>query len=180
MYPPTDPHTSRREPIAAAASVIAGRDAYLAENGFTVEAYDAPWTEASLLGLPIRVPNPPRHRWAIMRHDLHHVATGYGTDLVGEAEVSAWELASGGYGLLDLYTRGIVTQIIAVGLLFAPRRTLAAWRAAAPGARSLFHDVRSYEDTVAGTVGELRARLGVPERGLARRPRELHSRAPRS
>ncbi len=25
-------------------------------------------------------------------NDLHHVATGYGTDVLGEAEIGAWEL----------------------------------------------------------------------------------------
>src|SRR5262249_36536717 len=28
-------------------------------------------------------------------HDLHHLLTGYGTDLVGEAELGAWELGAG-------------------------------------------------------------------------------------
>jgi ubiquinone biosynthesis protein Coq4 len=26
-----------------------------------------------------------------MLHDLHHVATGFGTDMIGEGEVSVWE-----------------------------------------------------------------------------------------
>ncbi|MFN7956402.1 MAG: hypothetical protein U0610_32140 [bacterium] len=178
--PATDGASPRARPISATLGTEAGRDAYLAENGFSVAAYDEPWTEASFLGIPFKVPNPPRHRWAIMRHDLHHVATGYGTDLIGEAEVSAWELACGGYGLLDVYTRAIVTQIILVGLVAAPRRTVAAWRAAKPGARSLFHDRRPYPEVLSGSVGELRARLGVPPEGLAQHPRLLHSRAPRS
>jgi hypothetical protein len=165
--------------IAATMSVVAGRDAYLVENGFSVAAYDDAWTAASFLGIPFKVPNPPRHRWAIMRHDLHHVVTGYGTDLAGEAEVSTWELACGGLGALDLYTRLIVTNIILVGLVAAPRRTLAAWRAAKRGTRSLYHDPRGYADITVGTVGELRSRLGVPAEGLARTARKLHSRAPR-
>jgi hypothetical protein len=32
---------------------------------------------------------------ALPPHDLHHVATGFDTTLVGEAEIGAWELASG-------------------------------------------------------------------------------------
>src|SRR5262245_33831674 len=67
-------------------TVEQARDAYLTENGFTIEGYESRWTEASLFGLPIYVPNTARHRWAIMLHDLHHVATGYGTDIAGEGE----------------------------------------------------------------------------------------------
>jgi hypothetical protein len=78
---------SLHRPIGASVRVRDARDAYLAENGFTVEGYEAKWTEASLFGFRFRVPNTPRHRWAIMRHDLHHVATGYGTDLAGEGEI---------------------------------------------------------------------------------------------
>jgi hypothetical protein len=31
------------------------RDAYLAENGFTLAGYDAAWTEASLLGVMVPI-----------------------------------------------------------------------------------------------------------------------------
>ncbi len=31
-------------------------------------------------------------------HDAHHLITGYGTDVRGEAELTGWELASGGCG----------------------------------------------------------------------------------
>src|SRR5438105_15281405 len=110
-------------------TVRQARDAYLAENGFTVDAYDAKWTDGSFLGIKLVVPNTPRHRWAIMRHDLHHVATGYGTDIVGEAEISAWELRRGLRGL-GLYVGTIVTSIALFGLVRAPRPPVPAWRAA--------------------------------------------------
>ncbi|HEU4538135.1 MAG TPA: hypothetical protein VFS00_28635, partial [Polyangiaceae bacterium] len=71
---------TRDAPTPADWTVRQGRDAYLGENHFTLEAYDAPRTEASFLGMAFTVPNTPRHRWGIMLHDLHHVATGYGTD----------------------------------------------------------------------------------------------------
>src|SRR5262245_9878283 len=109
-------------------SVRAGRDAYLAENGFTLEAYDAKWTPASLLGVTFAVPNTPRHRVAIMWHDLHHVATGYGTDPAGEGEISAWEIRRGLRGL-DLYVSTIVISAALLGLAVAPRRTWRAWQA---------------------------------------------------
>jgi hypothetical protein len=117
-----------RLPFPETWTVRRARDAYLAENGFTVAAYEEPWTDASFLGVRFRVPNTRRHRWAIMLHDLHHVATGYGTDLTGEGEVSAWELRRG-LGALGLYVATIVTLGAAMGFVIAPRRALAAFRA---------------------------------------------------
>ena len=162
-------------------TVRRARDAYLAENGFTVEAYADEWTSASFFGIPLKVPNTKRHRWAIMLHDLHHVATGFGTDLVGEAEISAWELR--GIRSLDLYVASIVATATLAGAVLAPRRTLAAWRAAR-AARSLFElspvdDAAAYEALLDLTVGELRARLGVAPEGIARAPRRLHDFAPK-
>jgi hypothetical protein len=163
-------------PLDPALPTARGRDAYLAENGFGVRAYEDPWTEASFLGVRFRVPNTTRHRWAIRLHDLHHVATGYGTDLVGEAEVSAWELGRGLRGL-GLYVGAIVLGGAAAGLVFAPARTLAAWRAARRRG-SLFQSERRYEELLAMSVGELRAELGLPRAGLSTRPRRLHAYAP--
>ena len=167
--------------FAADWSARRARDAYLAENGFTLEGYDDDWTSASFFGLKLAVPNTKRHRWAIMLHDLHHVATGFGTDLVGEGEISAWELR--GIRPLGLYVGSIVVAGALAGAVLAPRRALAAWRAAR-SARSLFElvpatDGSAYDALLDLTVGELRERLGIPRDGLAREPRRLHDYAPR-
>jgi hypothetical protein len=160
-------------------TVRRARDAYLAENGFTVDAYDAKWTEGNLFfGIKMAIPNTRRHRWAIMRHDLHHVATGFGTDHVGEAEISAWEIRAA--RRLGLYVSTIVFFGILNGLLLAPRRTLEAFRAG-KHARYLYEDPDSDEDYEALlnlTVGQLRVLLGVPEGGIAKHPRRLHAYAP--
>jgi hypothetical protein len=166
---------SRQHPLPASLRVREARDAYLSENGFTVAAYDDKWTQASAFGLRFRVPNTRRHRWAIKMHDLHHVATGYGTDLAGEAEISAWELRRG-LRQCGLYVAGIVTLGALTGLLIAPRRTVAAYRASADRP-SLFAQSDA-DDLLELTVGELRARLGVPQQGLATQPRALHTYAP--
>jgi hypothetical protein len=157
-------------------SVRDGLRSYLEENGFTQAAYDARWTDASLLGIRFSVPNTPRHRWAIMLHDLHHVATGYGTDITGEGEVSAWETRRG-LGDLGAYVSGIVLSATMAGVLIAPRRTWTAWWAPA-ATRSLFVRGIDYEALLALSVGELRARLGIPRNGLCGH-RRLHDLAPR-
>jgi hypothetical protein len=170
---------ARLEPFPPDWTVRRARDTYLAENGFTVEAYDLPKTDASFLGVRFSVPNTPKHRWGIMLHDLHHVATGFGTDIRGEGEISAWEMP--GVRALGPYVGGIVGSGAIMGFLFAPRRALAAWRAR----RTTLFDLAGpsgipYESLLDMTIGELRALLGVPREGLAREPRKLHQYAPRA
>jgi hypothetical protein len=158
-------------------SVERGRDAYLAENGFSVAAYDEPWTPVSLWGISFSIPNTPRHRWAIRLHDLHHVATGFGTDLTGEAEISAWE-ARRGLAALDLYVSSIVSSLAATGLVIAPRRTLRAWNAAVHGTTLFNAKHLDYASLLRLSIGELRNTLGIERGGLASTPRKLHGRAP--
>src|SRR3990172_3006235 len=156
-------------PLPGVWTVRQGRDAYLRGNGFSALAYEARWTPARVLGISFRVPNTARHRWAIMLHDLHHVATGYATDLAGEAEVSAWE-SRAGLAPLGLYTGAIVASLALLGLLVAPRRTIRAWRAS--GRRSLFILAGvPYDELLSMSVADLRRLLNVPEAGLVRGPR---------
>jgi hypothetical protein len=159
-------------------SVRRARDEYLSENGFTVEEYEAPWTSGSLFGIPIKVPNTRAHARAIRLHDLHHVVTGYGTDMIGEGEISAWELRGGATGA-GLYVASIIFSGFLLGLLLAPRRTLRAWRAGGR-AKTLFDASHPYEDLLVQDVGELRVLLGVDRQGVAELPRALHARAPHS
>ncbi|CAN5264056.1 hypothetical protein BH09MYX1_BH09MYX1_65540 [soil metagenome] len=166
------------EPLPADLRVDDALDAYLAENGFAREGYDAKWTGASFFGLPIAVPNTRHHRWAIMRHDILHVLTGYGTDHAGEAEISAIEVK---LALRDLgpYVGGIVLAGYTLGLSTHRRRTRAAY-AAAGNLRSLYEgSAPTYEAMLAMRVGELRAWARIPERGLTTSPRALHLRAPK-
>lgn len=165
------------EPYPPQWTVREGLAVYLQENGFTQAAYDEPWTAAALFGLRFRVPNPPGHRRAIMLHDLHHVATGFGTDPAGEGEISAWEFRGGLRGL-DLYVRTIVTGGLLLGLALAPWRTIRAMRTSSR--RNLFAlDAGEYDALLDLTIGELRERLDIAPSGLADRPRGLHWDAPR-
>ena len=174
-HPPTC--TCTAHPLPVSLRVRDARDLYLAENGFTTESYDAPTTAGSFLGLKFSVPNPPAHQRAIRWNDLHHVATGFGTDHAGEAEISAWQ-ARTGLRPAGAYVTAIVIANAVLGIVFAPRRTWDALRASREG-RSLFSLTVDYESLLEMTVGELRAMLGIPERGLATLPRGLHAHAPR-
>ena len=46
-------------------------------------------------GFSFYIPNFDSRRKAVMKHDIHHLLTGYKTTLKEESEISAWEIASG-------------------------------------------------------------------------------------
>ncbi len=147
-------------------TVRAGRDRYLAANSLTVESYAESGFPVYVGRWPVRLPNPG----LLHLHDLHHVVTGYGTGLVGEAEISAYELRAG--------CRSFMVHVLCVGAILcavfvAPRRVLRAWRRAR-GARTLYHTDIPYETLLDMSVDELRRRLNIAPEGAhdvrARRP----------
>jgi hypothetical protein len=134
-------------------TVREGRDRYLAANSLALESYTEGGFPVYLGRWPVRLPNPG----LLHLHDLHHVVTGYGTGLVGEAEISAYELRAG--------CRSFLVHLLCVGavigaLFVAPRRVLRAWRRAR-GARTLYHTDIPYETLLEMRVDELRRRLNV-------------------
>lgn len=138
-------------------TVRAGRDRYLAANSLTVESYTERGFPVYVGRWPVRLPNPG----LLHLHDLHHVVTGYGTGLVGEAEISAYELRAG--------CRSFMVRLLCVGAILcaafvAPRRVLRAWRRAR-GARTLYHTTIPYETLLGMTVRELRRHLNIAPEG---------------
>ncbi|HYW71705.1 MAG TPA: hypothetical protein VE961_11760 [Pyrinomonadaceae bacterium] len=143
-----------------AETVRAGRDHYLAENSLSIDSYTAPRFPIYVGSRPIYLPNPGYLPW----HDLHHVATGYKTGLVGEAEISAYELRSG--------CRSVFIIILCVGAMLlamfvAPHRVVRAWQSA-KGTRNLYRRELAYDSLLEMTVEELRSKLGIPREGFRR------------
>lgn len=149
---------------------------YLAINGFTTASYTAPTVDIPIGPLTVALPNTKGRQALVRWHDLHHLVTGYGTDLVGEAEIGAWELRAGCYGVAAYVYNGMA---VSMGLLIAPRRTLQAFRDAA-GCTTLYRLELDYDETLSLSVEELRQKAGVPAAGMARHPVRLHARAPRA
>jgi hypothetical protein len=133
------------------------RQRYFDANGFSEAAYTERWVTIPLGRLNVRLPSTAGRRRAIPLHDLHHVATGYDTSLIGEAEVGAWELAAGCH---DHHAAKVYNGMaMATGLLLAPRRVLAAWRR---GRRSSTLYTGEYTPALLELrLSELRARLGL-------------------
>jgi hypothetical protein len=157
-------------------TVREARDRYLADNGFDTSGYSAPTFGVTVFGRTWVFRNVASRRRAIPLHDLHHVATGYGTSLVGEGEVSAFELRAG----IDSPILWLLKlSAIGYGLFTSPRRVLASF-ARARGAATLYLKPHDYDALLDRSLGELRAHLGIPADGLADRPATLHGRAPRT
>lgn len=142
-----DPEATMRE----------ARTVYFQVNGFGESGgYDDPWVDFKLGPIPMPFPNTPARVRAVRYHDLHHVLTGYDTDIVGEFEISAWEIAAGCKGFVAAWQLNLGGMF--GGLLIAPRRTLRAFLRGRHS-RTLYGD--ELEALLQSRVGELRARVGV-------------------
>ncbi len=133
------------------------RERYFIDNGFGAGGnYDEKWARVDVGPIPVMIPNTPGRVRAIRYHDLHHILTGYSTKLVGEFEISAWEIASG-CGRQWFAWMINMTGLIA-GLFVNPR---AVYRAFIRGrhTRNLYD--RPFDDALLEQpLGELRAQLG--------------------
>jgi hypothetical protein len=140
------------------ATLREARARYFRENGFEEDGgYARAWVRVKLGPVPVVFPNTKGRRAVLLQHDLHHVATGYDTTLVGEGEIGAWELAS---GCRHYYVAWILNLgAFVTGLFLAPRRV---GRAFLLGRRctNLYH-LGVDADWPDETVGGLRRRLGL-------------------
>jgi hypothetical protein len=148
MTPQTAPGTMREH-----------RARYFAENGLGEAAYSARIFPVRVGPIRLPFPNPG----LLPLHDLHHVLTGYGTGLVGEAEISAFELRTGCRSPIVFV---LCLGSILIGLLLAPRRVARAWKRSR-GAQSLYRAGIPYEELLELELTALRKRLRMPEGGLA-------------
>lgn len=107
-------------------TMLDARTEFFRRSGFPVDGgYDAKWVKLPVGPLTVAFPNTAGRKRAVRYHDLHHVLTGYATTWTGEAEISAWEVASG----LKHHAIGWALDLSAMslGLFIAPRRTFRAF-----------------------------------------------------
>lgn len=111
--------------LAHAMTLREARDRYLAESGLSTDTYFDDWVDVKLGPLPLRLPSNDARKRVLPLHDLHHALTGYRADIVGEAEIGAWELGSG----LGRHTVGYVLDLLTLSWspLLAPRKVLRAF-----------------------------------------------------
>lgn len=120
--------------------------------------YGARWVDFKIGRVPMPFPNTPARVRAVRYHDLHHVLTGYDTDLRGEFEISAWEIAAGCRGFGAAWALNLAGM--AGGLITCPRRE---FRAFVRGRRDHTTYGEDYDALLALTVRAARLRYLCPE-----------------
>jgi hypothetical protein len=144
--------------LDAEATLLDARTHYFESNGFGPDGgYSAKWVHVKLGVIPFAFPNLPSRVRAVRYHDLHHVLTGYATDINGEAEIAAWELATNCRGFYAAWVLNFGT--LAYGCVFCPRRVHAAF---VRGRHTANLYDRDFSDTLLGrTVAQERVELGL-------------------
>ena len=107
--------------------------------------------------LPLFFPNTQARIRAVRFHDIHHVLTEYPTSWTGEAELSAWEIAS---DCAHHYAAWFINlQVMAIGLLLNPAAVYQAFIRGRHGTNLYRAELN---DALFSTpIGELRQRLGL-------------------
>jgi len=131
------------------------RDQYFETTGFTEASYQDTWLKLPIGRFNVYLPSPPSRRRCIARHDLHHVLTGYGTNWVGEFEMSAWEVGAGCGNYWFAWM--INTQSVMVGAIPYWSKLLTAF-SRGRRSRSLYHEP-TIDNLLDRPIDELRARL---------------------
>jgi len=146
-------------PYPSEATLREARRTYFDANGFGDDGgYSAAWVDFKLGSLPFPFPNTAGRVRAVRYHDLNHVLTGYDTDLAGEYEISAWEVASGCRDFAAAWQLNLAGM--AGGMLYVPRRTFRAF-VRGRRCRSLYGE--PFDDLLDLRVGEARARFLGPD-----------------
>jgi hypothetical protein len=100
-------------------------DSYWLANGLPKDGgASETFNEAKIGKISFKYPNLDGK--ALILHDLNHLITGYATNWIGECQVSAWELASGGrigYPKTWIYP----ISLVFLGIIICPKKTVKAF-----------------------------------------------------
>ncbi|MFN0213296.1 MAG: hypothetical protein ACKVT2_03500 [Saprospiraceae bacterium] len=128
--------------------------------GFPDDAYTAKWFVVGVGKFLISLPNIPSRVRVAKFHDIHHILTGYPANWRGEAQIGAWEIATGcRSSFVAWFLNGVG---VLIGLFICPKEV---WRAFKRGWRTktnLYYDF-DYESLMRETVKGLRERIGLAE-----------------
>jgi hypothetical protein len=129
------------------------------------------WVKIKFGKIYFPIPNTASRKKALMFHDIHHIATGYESNLKGEAAIGAWEVSTGcgnyyAAWILDIWA-------FTLGILVFPKTVFQAF---IRGQRTmnLYHHIYTQEELLQMEVSEVQAKLklNVPVSGPAK-PREM-------
>ena len=144
-------HYSDETPVRQARAEYFSRSGFAADGGYADR-----WVQLKAAGVTLfAFPNTSARVRSVKLHDLHHVLTGYDTSWAGEAEIGAWELAS---GCGNHYAAWVLNLgAVAIGAVLWPRRV---WKAFRRGRKSgNLYATEFSEELLDLTVGDLRRRM---------------------
>lgn len=133
------------------------RAEFFAQTGYSERDYNRLIAKFQVGPFPLWIYNFKSRRQATAIHDVHHVLTGYDTSLVGEGQISAWELGSG-YAPGDAAILFILLGTL-TGLVVDRKKTWAAFKRGVIS-RNLYGR-RLTPQMMKMSLGELRAELGL-------------------
>lgn len=141
-------------------TVAEARRRYFEDNGFGDDGgYSLRWVKVKLGPVELPLRNTKGRVRAVARHDLHHIATDYDTDLLGEAEIGAWEIAAGCGGFAAAWLLNL--GAFSLGFWLSPRRVFRAFRRGRRS-RTLYETSAEIDPgLLVGRVSALRQRLHV-------------------
>jgi hypothetical protein len=108
--------------------------------------------------VPILVPNIPARVKIARYHDIHHIITGYPANWRGEAEIGAWEIATG--CRTSFIAWFLNSGAVAVGLFMYPKAVIKAFKRGRRTRTNLYYDFE-YESLLSLTVKEVREKIGL-------------------
>jgi hypothetical protein len=143
------------------------RNANLGPDG----GYGDRWVRVESKPIPFYFPNWPARVASARLHDLHHIAAEYETDWPGEAEIAAWEIAS---GCAEYYAAWILNfGGFGAGLVLAPGRLFRAFLRGRQALTNLYMSGIDQSRLDQITVGELRDQLGLRAALSSARPSDV-------
>jgi hypothetical protein len=113
-----------------------------------------------LKGIYIYIPNFEDRKKVVLKHDIHHLVTGYTGRLKGETEISSWELSSGCSNNWAAFS--INTYSMMIGIIW---NLPGLWKAWLRGKRTsnLYHERYTDEMLLNQKVSDLKKELGFQE-----------------
>lgn len=131
---------------------------YFSKYHFENGGYDKKWFRIKLGPVFIPLPNTKDRIAAVKIHDIHHLLTEYPATLKGEAEIGAWEIAS---GCGKYYVAWILNLgSLGYGLIFFPKAVYRAFMNGVRARTNMYY--QPYDEPLLNTtVGELRIVTGL-------------------
>jgi hypothetical protein len=106
------------------------------------------------------IPNFKARKKAVLKHDIHHLVTGYPSTFKGETEISAWEIGSG----CKLYWAAWVLDLhgMMMGIPFNLKGVFNAFRRGRQ-TTNLYHDHWTDEQALDQTISTLQKNLRLDQ-----------------